>query len=119
MQPQAGFGTPQEEIDRLYDYMVPQMKCDDMKYIGSLAKNGEFQDGAYAGCLSPGFWPAKGEPCLGYSFGIDYEWKFDDGLEALGCQGLSYTRNLKIQNLWYTSRVFHREGQKFLITEQK
>ena len=49
MQPQAGFGTPQEEIDRLYDYMVPQMKCDDMKYIGSLAKNGEFQDGAYAG----------------------------------------------------------------------
>ena len=37
MQPQAGFGTPQEEIDRLYDYMVPQMKCDDMKYIGSLA----------------------------------------------------------------------------------
>ena len=97
MQPQAGFGTPQEEIDRLYDYMAPQMKCDDMKYIGSLAKNGEFQDGAYAGCLSPGFWPAKGEPCLGYSFGIDYEWKFDDGLEALGCQGFLYTLNFKIK----------------------
>ena len=36
---------------------------------------------------STGVWPTKGEPCLGYSFGIDYEWKFDEGLEALGCQG--------------------------------
>ena len=36
-------------------------------------------------------WPKKGEACLGYSFGIDYEWTFDEGLEALGCQGNHYS----------------------------
>lgn len=87
LQPQAGFGTPQEEVDRLYDYMKAQIPCTNLHYIGTKDNSGEYEDGAYAGCLSPGVWPAKGEPCLGYSFGIDYEWKFDEGLEELGCQG--------------------------------
>lgn len=87
LQPQAGFGSPQEEIDRLYDYMTKQIDCPDLHYVGTAGNKGTYQDGAYAGCLEEGWWPKKGEPCLGYSFGIDYEWSWDEGMEALGCQG--------------------------------
>ena len=74
-------------MDRIYDYMTEQIKCSDLHYVGTKDNNGKYQDGAYAVCLEKGMWPEKGEACLGYSFGIDYEWTFDEGLEALGCQG--------------------------------
>lgn len=90
LQPQAGFGSPQEEIDRLYDYMTKQIECSDLHYVGTAGNKGTYQDGAYAGCLEEGWWPKKGEPCLGYSFGIDYEWSWDEGMEALGCQVHSF-----------------------------
>ncbi|CBY36513.1 unnamed protein product [Oikopleura dioica] len=90
LQPQAGFGSPQEEIDRLYDYMTKQIECPDLHYVGTAGNKGTYQDGAYAGCLEEGWWPKKGEPCLGYSFGIDYEWSWDEGMEALGCQVHSF-----------------------------
>ena len=29
LQPQAGMGTPQDEVNRIYDYMTPQIKWSD------------------------------------------------------------------------------------------
>lgn len=113
LQPQAGFGSPQEEVDRLYDYMKQQIPCDDLHYIGTVDNKGKYEDGAYAGCLSPGFWPEKGEPCLGYSFGIDYEWKFDEGLEALGCQIHSFDPGMydEPEHAKHSENIlFHRWG---------
>ena len=40
LQPQAGFGSPQEEVDRLYDYMKQQIPCDDLHYIGTVDNKG-------------------------------------------------------------------------------
>ena len=51
LQPQAGFGTAQEEVDRIYDYMQPMITCNDNHYVGTKGNNGAYQDGAYAVCL--------------------------------------------------------------------
>lgn len=51
LQPQAGFGSAQEEVDRIYDYMRSQIKCNDLHYVGTANNNGKYQDGAYAVCL--------------------------------------------------------------------
>ena len=51
LQPQAGFGTAQEEVDRIYDYMQPMITCNENHYVGTKGNNGAYQDGAYAVCL--------------------------------------------------------------------
>ena len=51
LQPQAGFGSAQEEVDRIYDYMQEQIKCKDLHYVGTKDNSGTYQDGAYAVCL--------------------------------------------------------------------
>ena len=51
LQPQAGFGSAQEEVDRIYDYMQNQIKCNDLHYVGTTDNSGTYQDGAYAVCL--------------------------------------------------------------------
>jgi len=113
LQPQAGFGSAQEEVDRIYDYMQNQIKCSDLHYVGTTDNSGTYQDGAYAVCLDENMWPEKGKPCLGYSFGIDYEWTFDEGLEALGCQVHSFDPGMydEPEHAKHTDNIlFHRWG---------
>lgn len=113
LQPQAGFGTAQEEVDRIYDYMQPMITCNDNHYVGTKGNSGAYQDGAYAVCLEEGLWPKKEDSCLAYSFGIDYEWSFDEGMEALGCQVHSFDPGMydEPEHAQHSDNIFfHRWG---------
>ena len=46
-------------------------------------------DGAYYVCKEKKFWPYPnpgGDRCLVYSFGIDWDFKFDDAIAKTGCE---------------------------------
>ena len=65
--------------------------CEGIQYFGSNKIN-EIQwkkigivDGQKAICLDPGVAPTFGN-CTVYSFGIDYEWSFDESMESYGCK---------------------------------
>jgi len=65
--------------------------CEGIQYFGSnvinkfAPKNIGLVDGQKAICLDLGVAPIFGN-CTVYSFGIDYEWSFDEAMESYGCR---------------------------------
>lgn len=46
-------------------------------------------DGAYYLCKEQKLWPfpnVNGDQCLVYSFGIDWDFKFDNAIASMGCE---------------------------------
>ena len=115
-------GSVDDEINRLVNYIQNsksnKIKCNNVKYVGSAGNStGPFRDGAYHICYEEPFWPNQNKrkfPCLGYSFGIDYEWSFDDGLSRdFGCEVHSFDPGMYDEPLHFTrhqSIYFHRMG---------
>ncbi|XP_070204718.1 probable methyltransferase-like protein 24 [Littorina saxatilis] len=50
-------------------------------------------EGSWTYCADPGF--ALKKPCLVYSFGINYDFTFDDAAGKLGCQVLSFDPSMR------------------------
>ena len=64
-----------------------QYNCSDKEYVG--AKSGVDVDGAYYLCKDKKHWPypsTSSDKCLVYSFGIDWDFKFDDAIAEMGCE---------------------------------
>ena len=64
-----------------------QFTCAKKAYVGG--KREDDVDGAYYLCKDDVVWPfpSKTEaPCLVYSFGINWDFKFDDEMAKLGCE---------------------------------
>ena len=117
--PQMGGGTVNDEIERLTSYLEGEkLKCPSIRFIGSANNStGEFRDGAYHVCQQEPYWipPEKRNfPCLGYSFGIDYEWSFDDALaHDFGCEVHSFDPGMYDEPMHFTRKdsiFFHRMG---------
>jgi len=116
----AGRGTVQEEVDRMVSYLESEteFKCHNEKFVGSGANSsGEYRDGAYHLCDEEPYWIPAGKrmtPCLGYSFGIDYEWSFDDALAGdFGCEVHSFDPGMYDEPMHFTRKdriFFHRMG---------
>lgn len=117
--PPAGRGSVQEEVDRMVAYLEePKMKCSRERFVGSgNNSSGEYRDGAYHFCQDEPYWIGRGHrmtPCLGYSFGIDYEWSFDDALALdFGCEVHSFDPGMYDEPMHFTRKeriFFHRMG---------
>jgi len=78
------------------------------------AKNGTIRafDGQKAVCLDKDVAPRPGH-CLVYSFGINYEWSFDEEMETYGCNVYSFdpTMDTKQDQFDYSTRIhFYKMG---------
>jgi len=62
-------------------------------------------DGQYPVCLDE--MPPPPDPCLVYSFGINNEWRFDDTMEAYGCQVYSFDASMKLPTGFNRSPNIH------------
>ena len=119
--PPAGSGSVQDEVNRIVSYLenpANRIKCHNEKFVGSGNNStGEYRDGAYHLCNEEPYWipPEKRmTPCLGYSFGIDYEWSFDDALAMdFGCEVHSFDPGMYDEPMHFTRKdriFFHRMG---------
>lgn len=64
-----------------------QYVCKNEDYLGGNLELDE--DGAYYLCKDENIWPfptQSSHPCLVYSFGISWDFKFDDAIAKLGCE---------------------------------
>lgn len=81
---------------QLFDYFLwpNRSSCKLIHDFGGLmldAKNGTIRafDGQKAVCLDKDVAPRPGK-CLVYSFGINFEWSFDEEMESYGCHVYSF-----------------------------
>lgn len=85
-------------------------------------------DGQKAVCLDAAVRPDNTEECLVYSFGVNYEWSFDDAMEKFGCRVFSFdpsvnytnhNRSSKIQfykyGLWHINEEIVQNGVKWTM----
>ena len=67
-----------------------QYNCTESEYLAGVKGKDEI-DGAYYVCTEKKRWPfppaePSGAKCLVYSFGIDWDFKFDDLIAKMGCE---------------------------------
>ena len=85
LQSLAGSGTVDDELRRLYNYITQinqQYRCpqDKIEFVGTDKKY--FMDFSYPICFeTEKFWKPSAEGCLVYSFGVDDNWKFAEGMK--------------------------------------
>nr|XP_018670284.1 methyltransferase-like protein 24 [Ciona intestinalis] len=95
-----------------YAYKM-QYKCTKSKYLGG--KPEIFMDGAYDLCIEPQFWEKANNPdykCLMYSFGVGYDFSFDDEMAKLGCEVHSFDPSMTYQDgmVRESGVTFHKIG---------
>ncbi|KAG7163228.1 putative Methyltransferase FkbM domain-containing protein 2 [Homarus americanus] len=80
-----------QDIKQFFGYFdQDKYKCLNKKSFGGTESYGlnrliKFTDGYKYVCLDPGVAPPPSH-CLVYSFGINYEWSFDDAMGVYGCE---------------------------------
>uniref|UniRef100_H2ZE30 Methyltransferase domain-containing protein n=2 Tax=Ciona savignyi TaxID=51511 RepID=H2ZE30_CIOSA len=105
---------PEEELERMWNYVYTmQYKCTTSKYLGGRPK--EFMDGAYDLCVEPQFWERAQNPgytCLMYSFGVGYDFSFDDEMARLGCEVHSFDPSMHYEDgmVRKSGVIFHKIG---------
>ena len=76
--------TPEQIIE--YFLWTNQTSCKlSHDFGGKMLQNPSGFDGQKAVCLDLEVAPKAGH-CIVYSFGINYEWSFDEAMESYGCQ---------------------------------
>ncbi|KAK2705492.1 hypothetical protein QYM36_015773 [Artemia franciscana] len=66
--------------------------------------------GNYTVCMSKGVAPSK-KDCLVYSFGINFEWSFDEKAEDYGCQVFSFDPSMSVPFHHHSSKIiFYDKG---------
>lgn len=106
--PPAGSGSLLFETMRLKSFLLSPFKdaCDHPMTFGGHYRNGHLTktiDGFYTVCMDT-FPDTNRDKCLIYSFGINYDWKFDDDLHTLGCAVYSFDPSMKTAS--------HQRGKK-------
>ncbi|XP_078494729.1 putative methyltransferase-like protein 24 [Ciona intestinalis] len=103
-----------EELERIWNYVYDmQYKCTKSKYLGG--KPDMFMDGAYDLCIEPQFWEKANNPdykCLMYSFGVGWDFSFDDEMAKLGCEVHSFDPAMTYQDgmVRESGVTFHKIG---------
>lgn len=99
LQQLAGAGTVVDELRRLYNYVTQvsqQYRCpqDKIDFVGTDKKY--FMDFSYPVCFdTEKFWkPDEKEGCLVYSFGVDDNWKFAEGMVGHKCTVHAFDPNM-------------------------
>jgi len=90
---QRSFNESEKAMFRyLYDWPeVPTSSCKRMIKFGGIAGGvGCLVDGDKFACLDPPLQLGKTKECLVYSFGINYDWSFDEAAEMFGCEVHSF-----------------------------
>ncbi|XP_078494978.1 putative methyltransferase-like protein 24 [Ciona intestinalis] len=106
--------SPVEELERIWNYAYKmQYKCTKSKYLGG--RPDMFMDGAYDLCIEPQFWEKANNPdykCLMYSFGVGWDFSFDDEMAKLGCEVHSFDPSMNIQDgmVRDSGVTFHKIG---------
>ncbi|KAL7642978.1 UNVERIFIED_CONTAM: hypothetical protein RMT77_006267 [Armadillidium vulgare] len=73
---------PLTDLEDFFDYgKREKYQCENLKEIGG---NKRINDGSKFVCLDEKFQIVRND-CIVLSFGISYEWSFDDGMYNLGC----------------------------------
>ena len=69
-----------------------------------------FMDGQKSICMDPQ-WRPQANNCLVYSFGINYEWSFDEYAEQYGCQVYSFDPSMETGDHDHSTKIhFHQMG---------
>ena len=85
--------SPEEIVE--YFLWTNQTSCKlSHDFGGRMLKNPSGFDGQKAVCLDPEVAPKAGR-CVVYSFGINYEWSFDEAMESYGCQVFAFDPSMK------------------------
>ena len=89
------------EILRIYDRFLSsfQILCQQNLRFGNI------RDGGWNICHDPKYRPKP--PCIIYSFGINYDWSFDDtASEVYGCDVFSFDPSMKNPNHKHSEKVW-------------
>jgi len=111
--------TPQQSID--YFMWPNHTSCELMNdYGGKFMGPGEAgqnrprgYDGQKAVCLLPNSIAPQSGSCLVYSFGINYDWSFDEAMEKYGCEVYSFDPSMADmkEKFDYSSKIhFYKIG---------
>ncbi|XP_037088475.1 uncharacterized protein LOC119109041 [Pollicipes pollicipes] len=90
---QRSFNESEQAMFRyLFDWPeVPTSSCKRMIKFGGIAGGQNcLVDGDKYACLDPPLKLATATDCLVYSFGINYDWSFDEAAERFGCEVHSF-----------------------------
>ncbi|XP_042231799.1 methyltransferase-like protein 24 [Homarus americanus] len=92
-----------QDIKQFFGYFdQDKYKCLNKKSFGGTESYGlnrliKFTDGYKYVCLDPGVAPPPSH-CLVYSFGINYEWSFDDAMGVYGCEVFSFDPTMAMKD---------------------
>ncbi|KAI9555027.1 hypothetical protein GHT06_020321 [Daphnia sinensis] len=98
-------------VSHIVDYFswTNQSACQISHYFGGLmvssASGIVSMDGQKAICLDPVVAP-RPDQCIVYSFGINYEWSFDDAMDLYGCKVFSFDPSMNVSNHSRSENVF-------------
>nr|CAB3263772.1 methyltransferase-like protein 24 [Phallusia mammillata] len=124
-----------KELVRLYDYLQnTKRRCEKLVYIGKETPRESFVEGTFPICLDWQFWPEENQ-CLVYSYGINDNWGFEDGMaELFGCENHAFDAHMydfkdhrHSRNVWFhrkalgnrTSDSAYSEGKNDIIARDK
>uniref|UniRef100_A0A0P6DGM6 Uncharacterized protein n=1 Tax=Daphnia magna TaxID=35525 RepID=A0A0P6DGM6_9CRUS len=99
-------------VSHIVDYFLwtNQSSCQISHYFGGLLVSSAAgivsMDGQKAICLDPIVAP-RPYRCIVYSFGINYEWSFDDAMDLYGCKVFSFDPSMNVSN--------HRRNEKTIF----
>ncbi|XP_045034862.1 uncharacterized protein LOC116936255 [Daphnia magna] len=92
-----------QTVSHIVDYFLwaNQSSCQISHYFGGLMVSSAAgivsMDGQKAICLDPIVAP-RPDRCIVYSFGINYEWSFDDAMDLYGCKVFSFDPSMNVSN---------------------
>uniref|UniRef100_H2ZNW7 Methyltransferase domain-containing protein n=1 Tax=Ciona savignyi TaxID=51511 RepID=H2ZNW7_CIOSA len=101
-------------LDTLWNYVYTmQYKCKKSEYLGGDPKMKN--DGAYDLCTEEKFWPLstnKDYKCLMYSFGVGFDFSFDDEIARKGCEVHSFDPSMPYEDGMHRASglTFHKTG---------
>ncbi|BFZ14225.1 hypothetical protein BsWGS_17264 [Bradybaena similaris] len=104
--PSINIGWSLERVEEVFfSYLENKdVRCDKDVRLGN------WHDGGWNVCLSPPF--VFQQPCVVFSFGIGYDWQFDDSVASnYGCQVLAFDPSMKEQVIPHNTMIqFRRIG---------
>ena len=108
-----------EEIEK-YLLWTNQTSCGlTHDFGGKMMKRPSGYDGQKAVCLDKNVAPLPGK-CIIYSFGINYEWSFDEAMEQYGCKVFAFDPSMKTTDYQYSKAIsFYNLGLGGKSTKQE